>query len=163
MITLEKYWMGRDIKYRAMLNHEIIQNAQMTVDKANELLKRFRAETGIDIDTVASGWRPPAVNSNTKNAATGSRHLTARAVDLRDTPDRDLARWCLRNLDQLEDIGLWMEDPQWTWNEKAGGAPWVHLQIVPPGSGRRVYVPSTQPPLAKLLPEQGGDAVGAVA
>lgn len=156
MITLEKYWMGRNLKYSAMLNHEIIQNAQVTVDKANELLAAFEAETGIVIDTVASGWRPPVVNSSTPNAATGSRHLTARAVDLRDTPDRDLARWCLRNLDQLEDIGLWMEDPQWTPS-------WVHLQIVPPGSDRRVYIPSTQPPLAKLLPEQGGDAAGAVA
>jgi len=156
MITIEKYWMGRDRTHGRELTHEIIQNAQVTVDKANELLERFEAETGIVIDTVASGWRPSAVNGNTKNAATGSRHLTARAVDLRDTPERDLARWCLRNLDQLEDIGLWMEDPQWT-------PTWVHLQILPPGSGRRVYVPSTQPPLAKLLPEQGGDAQGALA
>ena len=163
MITLEKYWMGRDIQYRAMLNHEIIQNAQVTVDKANQLLKAFKAETKITIDTVASGWRPPAVNGNTKNAATGSRHLTARAVDLRDTPERDLARWCLRNLKALEDIGLWMEDPQWTWDEQGGGKPWVHLQILPPRSGRRVYIPSTKPAMARLLPEQGGDAQGALA
>ena len=163
MITLDKYWMGRDVKYRAMLTHEIIQNAQVTVDKANALLERFEAETGIVIDTVASGWRPPAVNGNTQNAATGSRHLTARAVDVRDTPARDLARWCLRNLKQLEEVGLWMEDPQWTWDESGGGKPWVHLQIVPPRSGRRVYIPSTKPAMARLLPEQGGDAAGALA
>jgi hypothetical protein len=151
MITLKKYWMGRDRTHGRELTHEIIQNAQVTVDKANELLERFEAETGIVIDTVASGWRPPAVNGNTKNAATGSRHLTARAVDLRDTPERDLARWCLRNLKALEDIELWMEDPQWTPS-------WVHLQIKTPGSGRRVYVPSTKPALAAKLREQGGVA-----
>lgn len=156
MITIDQYWMGRDRGYRDVLTPEIVANAQITVDKANQLLAAFEDETRIVIDTVASGWRPPVVNSGTKNAAVGSKHLTARAVDVRDTPDRDLARWCLRNLDVLDDIGLWMEDPQWT-------PTWVHLQIVPPGSGRRVYVPSTQPPLAKLLPEQGGDAAGAVA
>jgi hypothetical protein len=149
MITMQKYWMGRDEKYSAMLTPEIVSNAKKTVDLANLLLQEFQAETGLQIETVASGWRPPVVNGATANAATGSRHLTGRAVDLRDTPGRDFARWCLRNLDRMESIGLWMEDPQWT-------PTWVHLQIVPPRSGNRVYVPSTQPPLAGLLPEQGG-------
>lgn len=154
MLTLDKYWMGRDRGHRDALTEEIVQNAQLTVDKINMLVGEFEAETGITLDTWASGWRPPAVNAGVKNAAAGSKHLTAKAGDVRDTPARDFARWCLRNLDRLQDIGLWMEDPQWTPS-------WVHLQIVPPGSGKRVYVPSTQPPLAKLLPEQGGE--GAVA
>ena len=53
----------------------------------------------------------------------------------------------LQRIDALQEIGLWMEDPQWT-------PTWVHLQIVPPGSRRRVYIPSSRPPLAARLPEQ---------
>jgi hypothetical protein len=56
-------------------------------------------------------------------------------------------RWCLRNLNEMETIGLWMENARWT-------PTWVHLQTVPPLSGHRVYVPSALPPKAPSLPEQ---------
>ena len=46
-----------------------------------------------------------------------------------------------------------MEDPQWT-------PTWVHLQIVPPGSRRRVYIPSSKPALAAKLPEQNQEGWG---
>jgi hypothetical protein len=45
-----------------------------------------------------------------------------------------------------------MEDPQWT-------PTWVHLQMVPPGSHRRVYCPSSKPPMVAKLPEQEGSAL----
>lgn len=160
MITLEQYWMGRDLKYPAELTSEIRHNAELLVGKVNNLLT-FADEDGVAPGTdqvtgtaVASGWRPQGVNERTRNAASGSKHIMALAVDLQDTKNRDLARWCIRNLDALEAAGLWMEDPQWT----GGPDPWVHLQGVPPGSGKRVYVPSTMPPLAKALVEQGGTA-----
>lgn len=149
MLTLETYWMGRNLTHSRDLTHEIIQNAHITVDKINALIADFEFDTDLELDTWASGWRPPSVNGSTPNAATGSKHLTARAGDVHDTPGRDFARWCLRNLDRLEAVGLWMEDPQWT-------PTWVHLQIVPPGSGRRVYVPSSAPAMVAKLPEQGG-------
>ena len=151
MITLDDYWMGRDIKYRRDLTEDIIQNAQITVDRVNELLMFAYDDIGMEFKTVASGWRPPSINDATANAAKTSTHLTAEAVDLRDTPERDLARWCLRRRPRLASIGLWMEDPQWT-------PTWVHLQIRPPKSGLRVYVPSTKPALAAKLPEQSGVA-----
>lgn len=151
MITLTHYWMGRELTYAHELDYDTIANANVLLERVNALLDAFTAETGITIRTVASGWRPKGVNEATANAAASSRHLTGEAIDLRDTADRDLARWCLRNIEQLTEIGLWMEDPQWT-------PTWVHLQIRPPGSGRRVYVPSTRPPLVAKLPEQGGVA-----
>ena len=157
-ITLPDYWMGRDAKYPRDLSYEIIATAKVLLERVNALLQDFADDTGLDVRQVASGWRPRGVNDATANAAVGSTHLTGQGIDLRDTANRDLARWCLANLDTLEAIGLWMEDPQWTWHEKAGGAPWVHLQIRPPGSGRRVYVPSAKPPLAAKLREQGGVA-----
>jgi hypothetical protein len=74
--------------------------------------------------------------------------MTGCAVDICDVvPERTLARWCLRNLVFLAEVGLWMEDPRWTPG-------WVHLQSVPPRSGGRVFIPSAAPALCAALPEQ---------
>src|SRR3990167_2219725 len=121
MISLHTYWMGRDITHANELTEEIQRNAQVTVDKANQLLARAGRN---DINTVNSGWRPQGVNDATRNSATGSSHLTAEAVDLPDL-DRTLCEWAVDNLDILRDIGLWMEDPRWT-------PTWLHIQTKPP-------------------------------
>lgn len=155
MIALHDYWLNRDQAYAADLTDGIRDNATELLGRVNMLLAWANAD-GVRPATdprtrsmVASGWRPPAVNDATANAATKSRHLSGEAIDLRDNGTRDLARWCLKNLDALEEIGLWMEDPQWT-------PTWVHLQIQPPGSRRRVYCPSSKPPMVAALPEQLG-------
>lgn len=134
MITLEAYYKGRDKQYASELTDDIRANAERTVEKANELLTRAGRS---DIDHANSGWRPQAVNDSTANAAAGSKHLSAEAIDLPD-PDRTLATWCADNLDVLREIGLWMEDPRWTPD-------WVHVQIVPPRSKKVVFIPSTAP------------------
>lgn len=158
MIILDDYWMGRDKQFPTLLTEQIIDNAREVLGRVNLLLSWAIADhvqPALDPRTgthVASGWRPPAINDATANAAHGSRHLTGEAIDLRDSGTRDLARWCLKNIDALEEIGLWMEDPQWTPS-------WVHLQILPPGSHRRVYCPSSKPPLVAKLPEQEGQGV----
>lgn len=149
MITVSLYMMGRDLKYAC--SAEVRRNAADTVDKTNQL-KMLAAQDGIvftdDATEVASGWRPESINECTSNAGKLSSHIDACGLDTRD-PLRLFARWCLRNLDKLEKIGLWMEDPRWT-------PTWVHLQTRPPQSGKRVYIPSTKPALAKSLPEQKG-------
>jgi hypothetical protein len=147
-ITLNDYWMGRDDKYGGSLTPEIRQNATTLVAKLNELLD-LAAIDGVEPVGVASGWLPAAVNDATSNAAKRSTHITGEGCDLRDDKDRSFARWCLRNLEALARLDLYMEDPRWT-------PTWVHLQNRAPGSGRRVYVPSAAAPLAKPLPEQGG-------
>lgn len=153
MIILDDYWMGREVSHPGDMTDAIINNATLLLGRVNLLLSwayRDNVRPALDARTgthVASGWRPPAINDATANAASHSRHLTGEAIDLRDNGARDLARWCLRNLDALEEIGLWMEDPQWT-------PTWVHLQTQPPGSRRRVYCPSTKPALVAKLPEQ---------
>src|SRR5688572_24721137 len=112
MITLDQYWMGRDTAHPLDLTGEIRDNATLLLERVNRLLQIAETEDvapGIDAVTgtfVASGWRPPAVNDATSNAAQASRHITGEAVDLRDhPPERALARWCLRNLALLEQIG----------------------------------------------------------
>lgn len=153
MIILTDYTMGRDALYPAELTEQVVANASELLGRVNLLLSWAMNENirpALDAKTgthVASGWRPRAVNDATSNAASRSKHITGEAIDMRDNGTRDLARWCLKNLDALEEIGLWMEAPQYTPS-------WVHLQIVAPGSHRRVYVPSSAPPLCALLPEQ---------
>ena len=141
MIDLKAFYMGRDVEYARELSDDIRRNAEETVTKANALLER--AGCG-HVCEVNSGWRPLAINAATPGASATSHHLTGRAVDLPD-PDRGLAAWCVTHLDVLEEIGLWMEDPRWTYDREEGRH-WVHVQTVPPRSGRRVFEPYDTPP-----------------
>lgn len=153
MITVADYFMGRDVIYKGECSAEIRANAGRLCARVNLLLSLAAMDgvfPGVDATTgtpVASGWRPAALNSCTPNAAAASKHITGNGLDVRDTSERTLARWCLANLEKLAASGLWIEDPQWT-------PTWVHFQDLPPKSGRRVFVPSAAPPLAAKLPEQ---------
>ena len=135
MITVHTYWMGRDATHAEELTDEINRNAQVTVDKVNELLRRSGHS---DIDHVNSGWRPQAVNDATSNSALKSAHLSAQAADIPDA-DRTLADWVVDNRDVLEELDLYIEHPGWT-------PTWLHAQTVPPRSGRRIFIPNAQPP-----------------
>jgi len=141
------------MEFPGAMTDAIVRNASDLLGRVNLFLTWASADgvqPALDAATgthVASGWRPREVNDATSNAAARSNHIFGNAIDLRDTSGRDLARWCLRNEDDMAEIGLWMEDPRWTPS-------WVHLQRVPPKSGRRVYIPSSSPPKCAALPEQ---------
>lgn len=148
-ITVDDYMMGRDKAYPPV---EIQwQNAALIVALANELLDEAEA-SGVPLNRmdqftgtlVASGYRPLAINERTRNAASGSRHLSCEAIDIQDSRNQDLARWCLQNLTILERLGLYMENPRWTFSLNSDH--WVHIQTRPPGSGKRVYRPNGDPP-----------------
>lgn len=149
MITVDDYFTGpdgvrRDVAYSDELTHEILANAQTTVDRWNLLLTHFYSENpSAKRRRVNSGWRPKIINSATPGAATNSTHLTAEALD-GDDEDRMLARWLVSNEltckrlavpSVASKIGLWFEDPRTT-------PTWLHGQIVPPHSGLRIYIPS---------------------
>lgn len=147
MISAKQYFMGRDTIYASELTPAIKTNALRTVALINVALGAFAKDTGIILTQVASGWRPLCVNCETSNAAEHSRHITADAGDIRDTANRDFARWCCRNQPLLAKIGLWVERFEWT-------PTWVHMQTVPPMSGTRIYRPSMAPAKCVRLPEQ---------
>lgn len=127
MITPAKFWQGRDIKYAQELTHEIKANATEVQRRVNLLLQR----AGFEDRDATSGWRPSAVNAAIPNAAPKSKHMKGQAIDVEDS-DKALQRWCMANLDVLEELGLWMEHPRDT-------PTWCHLQSVPPASGKRVF------------------------
>lgn len=62
-----------------------------------------------------------------------SKHLSGQSVDISD-PKQELQKWCKENEKALQDIGLWMEDFQYTKT-------WCHFQVVPPKSGKRWFIP----------------------
>ena len=136
MIKDSAYWMGRDVKYASELTGEIEENAKELIGRVNNLL----ASILMGEREVRSGWRPQGVNDATKNAAASSKHITGQAVDLADN-DRSLAKAIMLDPEALETFGLWMEDTRWT-------PTWVHLQSVPPKSGKRIYIPNASPPIA---------------
>ena len=133
MITLEAYWKGRDEEYADELTESIKENAAETVRRVNLVLEMAEADTGYVFEEVASGWRPQAVNDTTKNAAGGSKHLTAQACDVRDALGA-LDEWCIQNQERLAEVGLWLESPKATQG-------WTHFQTIPPRSGNRVFIP----------------------
>lgn len=136
MLTLKDYYKGRNVQFANELTAQIQANAKLTLSRVNALLSRFyAANPKAALRTVNSGWRPAAVNAGVKKAAKNSHHLRATACDLSDD-DEQLDRWLMTKPGQtaLLEIGLWMEAPNATPR-------WCHVQIVAPGSGRRVFLP----------------------
>lgn len=127
-ITLEAYYKGRDVTHFQELTDELRTNAQVTVDKTNELLRRFGQQRAVN-----SGWRPAAVNAATPGAAPLSQHMWCRAIDLSD-PEGDLDEFLFGCTQHLIELGLWMEHP-------ASTKGWTHVQTVPPKSGKLVFYP----------------------
>lgn len=136
MITEAMFFMGRDKTFAAQLTVTLKVNAADTISKANKLLAMFYAANPKAYQRgVNSGWRPPQINSGTKNASTTSLHMLCMAVDLGDD-DEVLDTWLMTDAGQkaLTDCELWMEHPSATPR-------WSHVQTRPPRSGRRVFYP----------------------
>jgi hypothetical protein len=75
------------------------------------------------------GFRP----QNCPIGAPNSNHKEGRGVDVYD-PKNEIDAWCMKNLDVLEQCGIWIEHPSKTNT-------WSHWQSVAPRSGNRVYMP----------------------
>jgi hypothetical protein len=129
-LTIEEYLGQHGAGHEDEITDELRTNAALVVARANELLSLFGEER-----EQRSGWRPQAVNDATPNAAHHSMHITCQAIDLEDS-DRRLTEFCTANKNaQLVVLGLYMENAIATPD-------WVHVQIVAPGSGQRVYFPN---------------------
>ncbi len=138
-ITVADYLMGREKLYPGELTLGIKANAELTVDAVNALLARLE-KAGVRLETnpqtgtiISSGWRPPQINSQVKNAAVRSKHMTGQACDLYD-PEGLIDDWLVDNLPADRSLGLWMESPACTKG-------WSHVQIVPPASQKVIFYP----------------------
>lgn len=132
MITKEEVLMGRDKLYPRDYTKEISDNIDKMLEMLNVVRERYAKPM-----YVSSGWRPPSVNEKLSNAGKKSNHIMGLACDFRD-PDGKLRDWVIEHLEWLAGLGFYFEDFDYTKG-------WVHFQIVPPGSGRRVFVPNSKP------------------
>lgn len=134
MITMDELLSGQ-AKF-SDLDKEIQDNLNVLLEKVNKVRKAYGKPM-----IVTSGLRtkkhhleiyarkgiyPPKVPMK-------SNHLFGRAVDFADG-DGKLKKWILENIEQIEEIGLYMEDFSATKT-------WVHFQINPPKSGKRFFKP----------------------
>lgn len=86
--------------------------------------------TGCSVSGLTfGGFRPQSCPQGAAN----SNHKEGLAVDRYD-PDNKIDAWCMKNLDKLEECGIWIEHPDATNR-------WSHWQCVPPRSGNRVFRP----------------------
>ena len=130
MITRDEILMGREKAHPLSKAQEA--NLERLLKAANEVRKAYGKPM-----VVSSGYRPAAINAAV-GGAKRSNHMECLAVDFRDT-DGSLVLWCLNNLALLKSIGFYMEDPRWTKG-------WVHLQIIAPRSGKRIFIPAAGTP-----------------
>lgn len=125
---------------------EVLKNASDLAHRVSLMSGSFGDER-----RITSGYRPRAYNEALikagKKAAKNSLHIWGAAVDLADD-DRALAAWVMANLELFGHFGLWIEDTNYTREKQKDGTwkSWVHLQLIPPPSGRRVFKPYKGPP-----------------
>lgn len=130
--------MDEILKGRAKLE-DLPQDVQNNLAVLLERINKVRAIYGKPMK-VNDGLRRPT--DQPKNAATHSNHLIGAAIDIDDDDSLFMWNWVKQNLKLMQEIGLWMEDPRWTHGSVGT---WMHFQIFPPKSGKRIYVPSTAP------------------
>lgn len=123
-ITIREYMMDRAEKYPPSI--EMWFSACELIHKVNILLSK----AGLD-RRVTSGYRPPAINSQTPGASPTSKHMTCQAVDVEDH-NKELIDFCYKNRALLEELGLYIE---------VNTPGWVHAQTVAPASGHRFFLP----------------------
>lgn len=133
MITVDQYLEhGRTIETPS---DEVVANATQIVELANQLLGLAAAD-GVGCAAqprLTSGWRPASFNATVVGASATSKHMSGQAIDVAD-PEGALDDWCVRNMEALVDLGLYLEHP-------ASTKGWTHVQCVAPRSGNRVFYP----------------------
>lgn len=132
MISKSEILMGRDKLYPNDYTKEVSDNIDKILIPLNVVRQRYGKPM-----YVSSGWRPLAINSTLSNAGKKSNHILGLAVDFKD-PDGKLRDWVIEHLEWLAGLGFYFEDFNYTKG-------WVHFQIVSPGSGNRIYIPSAKP------------------
>lgn len=131
-ITLKEYLKGRDVTYSK--DYEPYKlNALKTVETINKFLANYNSPL-----IVSSGFRPAKLNNSTYGAASKSNHITCLACDIQDL-DLKLWKYVLGNLELAQKLGIYFEDKRWT-------SSWVHFQVVPSKSGKRIYIPNSNKP-----------------
>lgn len=126
--TVQEYTKGRE--KLVPLDAEQEEN----MHKLLTALDQFREAWGNPL-RISSGYRTPEANAEA-GGAKKSNHMKCAAVDFVDDKNQSLAKFCMDNIELLEKLGLYMEDPSYT---KGKYTNWVHLQTVK--TSKRIFKP----------------------
>lgn len=107
---------------------EQADNLVILLERMNKLRKAYNKPM-----YITSGLRSAEDQARINPKAPKSRHLLGAACDIADG-DGSLKKWVKANISLLETIGLWCED-------FASTPSWLHVQIIPPKSGNRFFIP----------------------
>lgn len=130
--TITEYLMGRDVKYP--INDEQTANIVKLLNKVNLIMNEFYIDTQVLKRPLTSGYRPAEINATVKGASKTSHHTRCAAIDIADS-DKELANWLkLKGEGILVKYDLYIENTDITKT-------WVHFQIYPPRSGKRIFNP----------------------
>ena len=131
-VTEAEYLKGREI------DHPLTDGMAANMRNLLKAINRLRGEYGRPF-IVTSGYRPSALNAKIKGAK-NSLHILCAAIDIFDgDPQGAIKRWLMEhNNRRLVESGLYMESQMYTPRH-------VHLQILPPESGNRIFVPHRKP------------------
>ncbi len=133
-MLLEKDYFGKWINHPEA-DEQVKKNARALISKVSELLSR----AGIKDITVTSGFRPSDFNKSI-NGAKNSHHCFGNAIDIWD-PQKTIGEFCSTNIEQLAELGLWVESLSRTHASDRPQARWIHFQRVSPRSGSRIFLP----------------------
>lgn len=105
---------------------------QANLDKLLQALNTIRNTYAVPM-IVTSGLRSEEDQARINPSAPKSKHLLGQAADISDK-DGKFWTWCMNNMSLMEQLGVYFED-------KKSTPTWVHIQIVPPKSGKRIFLP----------------------
>jgi hypothetical protein len=133
-ISKKTYFGNKDKKFANDLTVEVTENVTKLLIAVDKFLANYTKPV-----IISSGWRPKSYNAQI-GGATSSNHITGLAIDLKDTDNR-LFEYVLQNLELAKELGLYFEHKNWT-------PTWVHIQLIAPKSGKRIFIPNSKPALA---------------
>lgn len=123
MVTVEEYLMGRDKDFP--LDIQQARNMADLLARVNYLFAILKINA-----RVSSGYRPSAINK-TIGGAKMSTHTVCAGIDVFDH-DGSIGKTLRTNVKLLEEVGLWLESPDYTKG-------WVHLDTRK--RKNRVFIP----------------------
>lgn len=135
MISLDEILMKR-AQFKD-LPKETQDNIMILLERINKVRQAYGKPMKVN-----DGYRRP--EDTPPGGAKASKHLIGAAIDIDDDDAGTFWFWLMKpeNMKLLKEVGLWLEHGCYTHSK---GGTWVHLQIVPPGSKKRIFIPSLAP------------------
>lgn len=82
---------------------------------------------------INRGYSTPEEQAEINPKCPHDAHVAALGADIKDE-DKDFWNWCLDHMGLLEELGIYLESKAYTPLH-------THLQLYPPQSGNRIFIP----------------------